>query len=254
MSKFFVVSDIHGYYDEMINALNDAGYDNHNPNHWLIVCGDIFDRGTQPVEVMRYLYWNERTILIRGNHEDLLVDMCKRGYPMMHDYANGTFDTAIALGTRAGVDQSIADKFDAAHNRVINLLDKMVNYFETQNYIFVHGDMIRDPLYSYIYPANWRTIELADGWWEQARWSSPLKNKRDWLEHRADGVDGKTLVFGHWHCSKGWNLIDGTPEFGEGENFNIFRYKKLIGIDACTAYTHKVNVLVLEDDFIKEEC
>ena len=30
MNKYFVVSDIHGFYDELIEALNTAGYDKNN--------------------------------------------------------------------------------------------------------------------------------------------------------------------------------------------------------------------------------
>jgi hypothetical protein len=43
------------------------------------------------------------------------------------------------------------------------------------------------------------------------------------------------------------------PEFGEGADFSPYYYDdKLIAIDACTAYSGKVNVLVLEDDFLEE--
>ena len=55
MPKFFVTSDVHGYYDEMKNALDNAGFDPENEEHWIVVCGDLWDRGSQPVEVMRYL-------------------------------------------------------------------------------------------------------------------------------------------------------------------------------------------------------
>ena len=36
MPKLFVVSDIHGFYDEMMNALDEAGFDPSNEEHWLI--------------------------------------------------------------------------------------------------------------------------------------------------------------------------------------------------------------------------
>lgn len=47
------------------------------------------------------------------------------------------------------------------------------------------------------------------------------------------------------------SFFEGKPEWGEGADFSPFYYEdKLIRIDACTAYTGKVNVLVLEDDEI----
>ena len=66
------MSDIHGFYNEMQKALDEAGFDPKNENHWLITCGDNFDRGPYPVEVMRYLRTLPRKILVRGNHEELL--------------------------------------------------------------------------------------------------------------------------------------------------------------------------------------
>ena len=45
MPKFFVVSDIHGFYDIFIDALDKAGFDKNNEEHYLICCGDYFDRG-----------------------------------------------------------------------------------------------------------------------------------------------------------------------------------------------------------------
>lgn len=249
MPKFFVSSDIHSFYDEWMSALNAAGYDNKNEDHYLIVCGDVFDRGKQPIEVMRFLNINPRTILVRGNHEDLFDDMCLRGCPLSHDYSNGTFDTVLILGSKKDCSQSQEEVFDFAYKRTRGLFDKMVDYFETKNYVFVHGNIVSD--YNGIIPANWRNSENSKYWWETARWDSPLKSKYK-LENYKYGVDNKTIVFGHWHCSKGHNLVDYTPEFGEGSNFDIFKYEKLIGIDACTAYSHKVNVLVIEDDFLED--
>ena len=33
MKKYFIVADVHGFYDEMIDALNEAGFDKNNENH-----------------------------------------------------------------------------------------------------------------------------------------------------------------------------------------------------------------------------
>ena len=52
--KLFCVSDIHGYFDEFKAALDAVGFDSANESHWLIGCGDYFDRGRQPLAVMEY--------------------------------------------------------------------------------------------------------------------------------------------------------------------------------------------------------
>ena len=38
MKKYFVVADIHSFYDEFMKALNDAGFDINNEDHILISC------------------------------------------------------------------------------------------------------------------------------------------------------------------------------------------------------------------------
>ena len=63
---------------------------------------------------------------------------------------------------------------------------------------------------------------------------------------------GKTIVCGHWHCSSGWAKEASIPEFGYGSCCEPYYYKdKLIMIDACTAATKVVNVLVLEDGLLE---
>jgi hypothetical protein len=65
----------------------------------------------------------------------------------------------------------------------------------------------------------------------------------------------KIIVFGHWHCSTGWAKEEGLSEFGDDAKWDIYRNedKKIIGIDRCTAHTGKVNVLVIEDNFLSKE-
>lgn len=59
----------------------------------------------------------------------------------------------------------------------------------------------------------------------------------------------KTLVFGHWstYDQRPYDYYDGEdlfdPIYGDG----------YIGIDATTALSGQVNVLVLEDEFMEEQ-
>jgi len=93
--KYFVCSDLHSHYIALIESLNKAGYDVNNPEHKLIVCGDIFDRGDETLEVYKFLKSipKERRILIRGNHEVLYLDLLKKHLPDSYDYSNGTVKT-----------------------------------------------------------------------------------------------------------------------------------------------------------------
>lgn len=254
MPKLFVVSDIHGFYDEFIEALEDAGFDKYNKDHWLISCGDEWDRGPQPRAVLRFLNQLERKIIIRGNHMELFEDLCYRCYPEWHDHSNGTVDTVMSIGG-----YMLDKEFDSCCERALNATKtyrhNMVNYFETQHYIFVHSWIALKcnaelPKHytknrKYEFNSDWRNAPFVD--WEQARWVNPFD-----MAQRGLNQTGKTIVFGHWHSSTGWSTAEGRSEFGEDAKFEPYYGDGFISIDACTAHSGKVNVLVIEDEFLEE--
>lgn len=251
MAKFYAISDVHGFYTEMRKALDEAGFDPNNEEHWLISCGDYVDRGPNPGEVMRYLMKLPRKILIKGNHEQLLVECCERGDAYGYDFSNGTFATINELG-EAGTGYTFAECCTRTLTRTHVFLDSMVNYFETKNYIFVHSWVplnCNDNLPShythnrkYSKMENWR--EANNMQWQDARWGNPFEFAKQ------DLLPDKTLVFGHWHCSTGWAELEGRSEFGKDAKFDPFYGDGFIAIDSCVAYSKKINCIVLEDDFI----
>lgn len=250
MPKFFVISDIHGYYDEMKKALDKAGFDPENEEHWLITCGDHFDRGHQPLQVMEYLQSLPRKVLIKGNHESLLLDCLQRGYAERHDWSNGTAQSIIDIAYEA---ETFGSGCIIAYERVKDFIYSMVDYYETANYIFVHSWIPAKcndnlPVYytknrKFEFNPDWREAHHSE--WEQARWNNPYKMVEDGL------LPDKTVVFGHWHTSYPRSRYENKPEWGEDANFSIYNGDGYIAIDGCTAYSGQVNVLVIEDDFLK---
>ena len=247
------MSDIHGFYDEMKIALDEAGFDLNNEEHWLVTCGDHFDRGPKPLEVMRFLRTLPRKILVKGNHEELLIDCCERGFPGGHDYSNGTYDTICemgGIGEYRSFDECCTITLAKAHL----FLDSMVDYFETKNYIFVHSWVpliSKDGLPSYYtrnrqfaFRPDWR--EASEKEWQDSRWGNPFDLAEKGL------LPDKTIVFGHWHSSTGWAKAEGRSEFGEDAKFEPYYGDGFISIDACTAHSGKVNVIVLEDEFLED--
>lgn len=247
--KLFVISDVHSYFDEMIQALNKAGFDKNNDEHYLISLGDEFDRGTQSNEVFKYLISLPRAIFVKGNHLDLLVKCCERGYPLPHDKHNGTTMTIWDMG--CGKD--FEDRCISTFEKIRPFLNKTVNYFETANYIFVHsfipvinkdglpGHYTRSRRFEF--NPDWRNADQED--WDAATWGNPFD-----MAEKGLNQTGKVIVFGHWHCSTGWAKAEGREEFGDDAKFDPYYGDGFIAVDACTAYSGKVNVLVLEDEFI----
>jgi serine/threonine protein phosphatase 1 len=251
--KLFCVSDVHSHYSALKKALDEAGFDPNNEEHYLVSCGDAFDRGSESEEVLHFLMSLERKILVKGNHDLLLEDLCKREFPYSHDFSNGTTRTVDDIGG-AGEGYPFDMCCENTWNRTAAYRDLLVNYFETENYIFVHSwvplKCLDDLPKHYVknrqfeYDPDWRTADRNS--WEQAMWGNPF-------ELAAQGLNqtGKTIVFGHWHTSYPRAKYEGKLEFNEGADFSPYFGDSYIALDACTAYTGKVNVLILQDDFVK---
>lgn len=254
--KLFVVSDIHSFYTPLMKALNKSGFDPNNENHWLIVCGDCFDRSSESNEVLKFLMSLERKVLVKGNHDILLEELCMREFPYSYDKQNGTFKTVVTLGNFNG--RNFDECCRTTWNKLARYRELLVNYFETQNYIFVHSWI---PTYkkNKPHPANkWIPVvtdEYMEDWrnandveWEEAMWGNPFE-----LYSLGLNQTGKTIVFGHWNCSAGHKMLGRCKdEFGQTAIWEPCRAEGIIGIDRCTTHTGEVNILVLEDDFLEE--
>ena len=243
--KFFVIADMHSYYDPMIEALREAGFDKNNTQHTLVVCGDAFDRGMHAVEMFEYLDSLERKVLIKGNHDDMLMELMERGYPYSFDKHNGTESTVYQLGFDPSI-ISFADHCKLAYNRFKPLYDQMVDYFETEKYIFVHSwiPISEEKFGIKSFIEDWRNA--TEEQWKDARWGNPFE--------LAEGVlkPDKTVIFGHWHTTWPRACWEGKAEFGAEADFSTYYGKGYIGLDAMTAHSGKVNVLVVDDEFLKE--
>lgn len=266
MPKFFVSSDIHSAYTPWMNALKEAGFDENNDSHKIVVCGDLFDRIDESLQVYNFvddMLEKNKLIYVLGNHESLLTECIERGYPARHDWSNGTAKSIIDLAPYA---ENFYDACAVVYDKVTPLFNKAVNYFETENYIFVHGwipVICKDnlPLHytrnrKFEFNSDWRNAHFSE--WEQARWLNGMAMARKGFVE-----PGKTIVCGHWHCSYGHHIdalkdaiandteIE-VEEFGETAIWEPYYSDGIIAIDRCTAHTGEVNVLVIEDEFLEE--
>ena len=75
--KYYVTADVHAYFTELQTALREQGFFEDTEPHKLIICGDLYDRGTEALRLQEFildLIEKDQVILIRGNHEDLALD------------------------------------------------------------------------------------------------------------------------------------------------------------------------------------
>ena len=255
MSKYFIASDVHSFFNIFYAELLKNGFEIDNPEHKVIICGDLFDRGDQTVELFEFiksLRGQDRLIYVRGNHESLLFDcmheiMCGR-IPSSHHRHNGTIKTICQFcGENEWIiyDPTWRNKICDVMRPVLDFIDEnCVDYAEIGNYVFVHGWI---PCYQGL--DDFRNATAED--WERARWENGMKM---WMNRHCRET-GKTIVCGHWHCSWGWSHV--RLERKEFPNKSRADWKKsfepfvddgIMAIDACTAYTEMCNVIVIEED------
>lgn len=256
--KYFVISDIHSFYKETIKALHKVGWEEDNSDHMLILCGDAFDRGEESAKIY---YWlcnliqKKKIIWVKGNHEELLIELLLRGRPLEHDKHNCTDktvrDLAKALLPKEQYECSFYDQCQHLHFLIDWINENTVNYYEVGRYVFVHS------WYPYWIGESWRieftTKNPLEGStkedWHNAVWENPVNNL-SWLKFTDDMKD-KTLVIGHWHTSAFHNLfeMDRKDIWDKESNFGIFydEWDRLVALDACTAASYKVNVFVISD-------
>lgn len=241
--KLFVVADVHGFYTELMSALNNVGFNPNDDNHMFVSCGDLFDRGCENKLVYEFVTGLKNKILIRGNHEDILRGVLSRGSITRNEISNGTDITVFELlGKDAVNEEGIFDT--KIHwlkiKELTDFIDSMLDYYEMGDYIFTHGWL--PIVFEGRYPSvdeNWR--QALSFVWEESRWL-------EWQQlYSVDAVlNGKTIVCGHRPAYLGY-LFDQSresdcsePFYGEG----------LIAIDAGTKRSGRVNVLVIEESLL----
>lgn len=286
---YFVVSDTHSFYTELVEALNKSGYNKHNKNHTLVIIGDLFDRGDETMELYNYLTSipEDRLVLIRGNHEILYKTLLCKNFPESHDWSNGTvktfshiskidreqlkwqpyyfYDDSLIKETPYDVWHRMVD--EVKNSPVTKFLNsnKWFNYYEIGPYILTHAfiplklktefDQYKNrPMY-YIddswleYDPNWR--EANQSQWNEATWGCPYKLYQQGC-FKAEEDSEKTLVVGHWHTAAFFENINHEKS---SKKTSIFWSKGLIAIDGGVQINkdnemvHKQNVLIIDEKF-----
>lgn len=251
MTRYFCSSDIHSFFDIWMLSLTNKGFDINNAEHKIIICGDVFDRGDKSVECYKFitsLSEQNRLIYVRGNHEDLLIKCVsdlKRGNHIGHHHiSNGTIKTLAQFMHCSEYDLLCncydTTTFQSITQELMQFIETVsVDYFELGDKVFVHGwvPTTADEENHEIVHKNWR-----DGDWGRARWECGF----DCWRCKLIPPDGKTVVCGHWHTSYGWSEFRGRSEWGPDAEFVPFIDNNIIAIDACTAYTKMINVVVFD--------
>lgn len=137
--------------------------------------------------------------------------------------------------------------------------DEWINYWETPNYIFTHGfiplsqdiDWETSEALGYIvkrglpyYREDWRNATATE--WEDASWFNWSANFM--AIKQGCNKTGKYIVVGHWHTSDLFNYLANTKLDKYNCPIFISNKYKIIGLDACTAGSKKINIAILYEN------
>jgi serine/threonine protein phosphatase 1 len=252
--KIFAISDIHGYYTETLHALKNARWDEQNPEHLLLVLGDIFDRGPSSYDIYLWLsrlVKEKKAIVLKGNHELMFIEWLS-GPVSPHDWKyNGLSETTESFygsfwdwfdkNTLPGAPETVwydwsemaRGHINRKHPELLEWLRNLPDYFETEHSIFTHGS-----IQTY---GDWKNPELK---WKTHHWDDG-----GFFEQNIISTD-KVVVVGHFGTNeiRSRNLLS----LKEDHSILIREDLQIIMIDGCVPVTKKVNVLVIEDNLLGE--
>lgn len=291
MKIYFAVSDIHSYIVPLIKDLKEAGFDKNNKDHILIVCGDIFDRGFDTLEVYKFLSSlpEDQLILVRGNHELLYQELLDKDFPEDHDFSNGTVRTFCTIAgfseeslynyfylsapnplTAEEIQSSkrrsweyIRDKVQKSEITKFIRSNRWKNFYELKDYIFVHSFI---PLRlknctETKWMKHWPLYKIPENLLEPIPWWRTKALGYEWNDVTwgcpyklfEAGLFDKEIKKGKTLVCGHWHAAD-FHRFFEGPEAatnNIFKGDHLIALDACTALSGQLNVLKIEPDSYK---
>lgn len=252
--KYFMVSDIHGEYDKLIDALTKAKFNKDVDT--LVSVGDAFDRGHQNLKVLDYLLSLPHKILLWGNHDLRLKKLLLRqGSVTTADYRNGTIGTIEELGQFTWqISMSALMEADNENGKkLFDYFDQCYYALEFPNLYVTHAWLPNivadfDKYYVHELIQDWRNCPKE--MWYDATWT----NSELMIADKC--FPDKPILIGHWHAfriaerygEKRITIDNNTTAHVDTSMF-VSPDGKVIAIDGATTRTEgQVNVYVYESD------
>lgn len=184
--KALVIGDIHGMYEKLEAMLV----------HWrpqeemLIFLGDYVDRGPQNLEVLGKLQdlqlnYPDQVILLRGNHEQMLINYLKEPLKKWRHYErNGGMETIGQLidmdpvAVKLSEHETTVRQVKRMYPDLLDWLEGLRYYYSFGKHVCVHAgvDLMRE---------DWRLTDLEEFIWIRDKF------------HFAVNKTGRNFIFGH---------------------------------------------------------
>lgn len=129
----YVMSDIHGEYSLFLELLSNINF---SDNDILYICGDIIEKGPDSIRLAKYIFSHHNIKVIRGNHEEAFL---KYFYSLMREREGNYEEVLEKLREYIGGDDAHLLDWD-----VVDSIEKLPYYIETDDYICVHAGVPLD--------------------------------------------------------------------------------------------------------------
>jgi len=127
--KTYIVADIHGEYEKLIDCLKQVNFDYENDT--LIQLGDIVDRGENSYLCIEELLKINRLISIKGNHDDEWLNYLERKGTALWEF--GARQTLMSYEVE-NINPEVHYNF---------FKNQLLYYIDEENNLFVHGGFNR---------------------------------------------------------------------------------------------------------------
>lgn len=234
MKKYFIVSDIHSQYQMLIDALSKKGFNPNDENHFLIINGDVLDRGNEGKELIIYLeslIKKEKLIGILGNHDVFIKNIINNNWDrerVLFDIHRNGFLKTMQIPFKEPLDaenitesiiENVRDAYLEEFPIFCDWLDELPTMLVCAHHVIVHGFV---------------DFDLDDFEETSERYATWTRG------YNLDVPESfnKKLIIGH------------TPNYHINNQDDIIFDGKKIMIDGGAAMGHQVNVLLLTEEEI----
>ena len=227
MNQTYVVSDIHGCYDEFIELLDLIKFDE---SDLLIVNGDLIDRGPKDnFKLVKFVMKMKNIVYLKGNHEEFLIRMLDGELSQRDYYRFGGKNTLYEIQNMKNKDELLF---------YYNYIKKLPLYYKINvnsiDYTITHAGFSLD-------------LELLSDEYGQFDIAETIKYqyKKDWFTFfcSADIHDIKSANFDS-HV-----IVGHIPTFSYfGDNPRIYKGNLFTDVDCgCTYKNGRLGCLCLND-------
>lgn len=123
----YVISDIHGHYDQFITMLELIDLKDDDS---LFILGDVIDRGPASIKLLQYIMSKPNIKMILGNHEEMMLLAL-----------GGSYDAISCWLSNGG--QSTLDQFKILSNEerfeIVEFLNALPLYYCLEKFLLLHA-------------------------------------------------------------------------------------------------------------------